>query len=74
VAAARRIRWEATAVIVLGLGGPWSSTPRSMRPSYSHAVRVDISYLLRAGSVLCVVFLAMRMRHGPRERVPPWHR
>jgi len=47
---------------------------------YSHAVRVDIGYLLRAGSVLCAVFLALRVRHGPRQRppraaqVPPWRR
>jgi hypothetical protein len=47
---------------------------------YAHAVRVDIGYLLRAGSVLCAIFLALRVRHGPRQRVPrasqvpPWRR
>jgi hypothetical protein len=47
---------------------------------YSHAVRVDFGYLLRAGSVLCAIFLALRLRHGPRQRppraaqVPPWRR
>jgi hypothetical protein len=41
---------------------------------YSHALRVDIGYLLRAGSVLCAIFLAVRLRHGPRERIPPWRR
>jgi hypothetical protein len=52
--------------------------------TYSHAVRVDIGYLLRVGSLLCAIFLGARMRHGPRERVtaprhpreqvPPWRR
>lgn len=39
---------------------------------YAHAVRVDFGDLLRAGSVLCAVFLAVHVRHGPREQVPPW--
>jgi hypothetical protein len=39
---------------------------------YAHAVRVDFGDLLRAGSVLCAVFLAVRARRGPRDGVPPW--
>jgi hypothetical protein len=119
MAAARRYPLEATAVILLGLGGlilpfpfwlagatvtiwsriwdPVDKWVAFLGPLvfalvgsivttmvihaegnvvliYSHAVRMDIGYLLRAGSVLCAVFLAMRIRHGPRERVPPWRR
>jgi hypothetical protein len=119
VAAARRYPLEATAVILLGVGGlilpfpfwlagatvavwsriwdPLDKWTAFLGPLvfallgsivtasvihatgnvvliYAHAVRVDIGYLLRVGSVLCAVFLAMRVRHGPRERVPPWRR
>ena len=117
VAAARRYPLEATAVIVLGLGGlilpfplwlvgaaisvrsriwdPIDKWAAFLGPLlfalvgsivtasvihaqgnavmiYAHAVRVDFGDLLRAGSVLCAVFLAVRARHGPRERIPRW--
>jgi hypothetical protein len=125
VAAARRYPLEATAIILLGLGGlilpfpcwlvgalvalwsriwhPVDKGVAALGPLlfalagsivtasvihaegnvflvYSHAVRVDIGYLLRAGSVLSAVFLALRLRRGPRQRVPraaqvpPWRR
>ena len=125
VAAARRYPLEATAIILLGLGGLllpfpcwligalvalrsriWDRSDKwaaflgpllfalagsivtasvihaegNVIVVYSHAVRVDIGYLLRAGSVLCAIFLALRVRHGPRPRVPrasqvpPWRR
>ncbi len=118
-AAARRYPREATALILLGVGGLilpfpfwlfgaavalWSRTwdildkwvaflgplvfallgtlvtasviraQDNVVLTYSHALRVDIGYLLRAGSLLTAIFLAVRIRHGPRERVPPWRR
>jgi hypothetical protein len=55
-----------TAVIVRGKGNPVEI--------YTHALRLDVGYLLRAGSVLCAAHLAMQLRRGPRVRLPPWKR
>jgi hypothetical protein len=55
-----------TAVIVRGKGNPVEI--------YTHALGLDVGYLLRAGSVLCAAHLAMQVRHGPRVRLPPWKR
>ena len=55
-----------TAVIVGGKGNPVEI--------YTHALRLDVGYLLRAGSVLCAAHLAMQLRRGPRVRLPPWKR
>ncbi len=41
---------------------------------YTYALRLDVGYLLRAGSVLCAVYLAVQVRRGPRVRLPPWKR
>ena len=55
-----------TALIVRGKGNPVEI--------YTHALRLDVGYLLRAGSVLCAGYLALLVRRGPRVRVPPWRR
>ena len=41
---------------------------------YVHALRLDLGYLLRAGSVLCAGYLVLQMRRGPQRRLPPWRR
>jgi hypothetical protein len=41
---------------------------------YVHAMRLDIGYLLRAGSLLCAIYLVLQARRGPRRRLPPWRR
>jgi hypothetical protein len=41
---------------------------------YVHALRLDLGYLLRAGSVLCAGYLVLQMRRGPQRRLPPWKR
>jgi hypothetical protein len=55
-----------TALIVGGQGNPVMI--------YSHALRMDVGYLLRAGSVLCAGYLAWQVRRGRRVRLPPWRR
>ncbi len=55
-----------TALIVGGQGNPVMI--------YSHALRLDIGYLLRVGSVLCAGYLAWQVRRGRRIRLPPWRR
>ena len=55
-----------TALIIRGKGNPVEI--------YTHALRLDVGYLLRAGSVLCAGYLALLVRRGPRVRVPPWRR
>ena len=55
-----------TAVIVRGQGNPVEI--------YTHALSLDVGYLLRAGSVLCAARLFLQVRRGRRERVPPWRR
>jgi hypothetical protein len=55
-----------TALIVGGQGNPVEI--------YTHALSLDVGYLLRAGSVLCAVHLTMQLRRGPRVRLPPWRR
>ena len=51
------------------LDGVSNTYRRSKHPDSRDAKK--IAAVLRAGSVLCAVFLAMRARHGPAERVPP---
>ena len=41
---------------------------------YVHAMRLDIGYLLRAGSLLCAIYLVLQARRGPVRRLPPWRR
>jgi hypothetical protein len=41
---------------------------------YVHAMRLDIVYLLRAGSLLCAIYLVLQARRGPSRRLPPWRR
>lgn len=55
-----------TAVIIGGRGNGLSM--------YVHAMRLDIGYLLRAGSLLCAIYLVLQARRGPRRRLPPWRR
>jgi len=43
-------------------------------PMYPHAFRLSVGYLLRAGCVICAVYLAMQARRGPQRRLPPWKR
>lgn len=58
-----------TVVIALIVGGQGDAAV-----AYWHALRLDWGYLLRIGSVLCAAYLVLRVRHGPRRRVPPWQR
>jgi hypothetical protein len=39
-----------------------------------HAFRLDFGYLLRLGSLLCAIYLALQARRGPQRRPPPWQR
>jgi hypothetical protein len=55
-----------TAVIAGGRGNPVEV--------YTHALRLDVGFLLRAGSVLCAAHLAVQVRRGPQVRIPPWRR
>jgi hypothetical protein len=54
------------AVIVGGRGNPVAL--------YFHTLRMDVGYLLRAGSVLCAGYLVLQARREPQRRVPPWRR
>jgi hypothetical protein len=58
-----------TAVTALIIGGRGHALA-----TYPHAFRLDVGYLLRAGSVLCAGYLALQARRGPQRRLPPWQR
>jgi hypothetical protein len=55
-----------TAVIAGGRGNPVEV--------YTHALGLDVGFLLRVGSVLCAANLAVQVRRGPQVRIPPWRR
>jgi hypothetical protein len=42
--------------------------------AYWHALLLGWGYLLRVGCLLCAAYLVLRVRRGPRKRVPPWRR
>jgi hypothetical protein len=42
--------------------------------TYSHALRLDFSLLVRLGCVVTAAYLAWRVSRGPRVKVPPWRR
>ena len=46
----------------------------SMIGNIPHAFHLDFGYLLRLGSLLCAIYLALQARHGPQRRLPPWQR
>ncbi len=41
---------------------------------YFYAFGASAGYLLRLGSVATAVYLAWRLRRGPRPKIPPWQR
>jgi len=63
------IAFVGTLVTALIIGGLSHAVPM-----YPHAFRVSVGYLLRAGCVICAVYLAMQARRGPQRRLPPWKR
>jgi hypothetical protein len=42
--------------------------------TYTHALRLDFSLLVRLGCVVSAAYLAWRVSRGPRVKVPPWRR
>jgi len=46
----------------------------SMIGNIPHAFHLDFGYLLRLGSLLCAIYLALQARRGPQRRLPPWQR
>jgi hypothetical protein len=42
--------------------------------AYWHALLLGWGYLLRVGCLLSAAYLVLRVRRGPRKRVPPWRR
>ena len=63
------IAFVGTVVTALIIGGLSHAVPM-----YPHAFRLSVGYLLRAGCVICAVYLAMQARRGPQRRLPPWKR
>ena len=63
------IAFVGTVVTALIIGG-WGHAVTM----YPHAFRLSAGYLLRAGCVVCAVYLALQARRGPQRRLPPWKR
>jgi hypothetical protein len=62
------------AVAVVGMLVTALFMPGSMIGNIPHAFHVDFGYLLRLGSLLCAIYLALQARRGPQRRLPPWQR
>jgi hypothetical protein len=55
--------------------GALGSGKHGFFPAFLHAFDAYRQYLIRAGAVLTAVYLAWRIRRGPRMRsLPPWQR
>jgi hypothetical protein len=51
------------------------TSPGNFFSAFYHAFRHDFGLSIRAGCVLCAVYLVWRLRRGPRLRtLPPWQR
>src|SRR5580700_9471050 len=52
-----------------------ATSPGNFFSAFYHAARHDAGLSIRAGCVLCAVYLVCRLRRGPRLRtLPPWQR